>query len=70
MQLFFLIFLQKIKKNNCISLRRGFEKPFERADFEGEVWTFVTSPKLSAFCKKSFVQYMRYAMRRKRFFKE
>jgi hypothetical protein len=34
MSLFFLIFLQKIKKNKLISRRRGFKKPFESDDFD------------------------------------
>jgi hypothetical protein len=42
MSFFFLIFFQKIKKKKLISFRRGFKKPFERADFDFLIF----------FCKK------------------
>jgi hypothetical protein len=41
MSFFFLIFFQKIKKKKLISLRRGFEKPFERDDFDFLIFFFA-----------------------------
>jgi hypothetical protein len=49
MKMFFLIFLQKIKKNIFISLRRGFKNLLREMIliFGGDTQTFVTSPQLS-----------------------